>query len=102
MTLSDQIKEAREDGFKQGKFFSRQDAEQYFRFNKWGIEIVKRGSDYDVANVVKGPDGPDPEILGRAMWPDHAMRIVDEHNDTLAKALFPQTDESEIGLKGET
>lgn len=67
-----------------------QDRDQYFRDNKWGVRIIKRGGDYDVAEVVKCIGFPDEQILGRAMWPDHANTICEEHNDSLAKALFPQ------------
>lgn len=62
----------------------------YYRINKWGVRIIKRGTDYDTAEVVKGLGFPDEVILGRALWPDHANTICDEHNDSLAKALFPQ------------
>jgi len=62
----------------------------YFRKNKWGVRIIKRGTDYDVADVIKGMGFPDEEILGRAMWPDHANTIVEEHNNSLAIILFPQ------------
>jgi hypothetical protein len=64
--------------------------DQYFRHNKWGVRIVKRGTDYDVADVVKCLGFPDEVTLGKAMWPDHANTIVNEHNDSLAKFLFPQ------------
>jgi hypothetical protein len=29
------------------------DLDQFFRSNKWGVRIIKRGQDYDVAEVVK-------------------------------------------------
>lgn len=66
------------------------DRRQYFRDNKWGVRIIKRGDDYDVGMVVKCLGFPDEQILGRAMWPDHANTICEEHNDALAKALFLQ------------
>ena len=62
----------------------------FFRKNKWSVRIIKRGSDYNVAEVVKCLGFPDEVILGRAMWPDHANTICEEHNATLAKALFIQ------------
>lgn len=64
--------------------------DQTFRSNKWGVEIVKRGTDYDVANVVKNKGFPDAQIIARAMWPDDAMRVCNEHNEAMAVALFPQ------------
>lgn len=64
--------------------------DQFYRDNKWGVRIIKRGGDYDVAEVCKCLGFPSEVILGRAMWPDYAMKIVDEHNTSLALILFPQ------------
>jgi hypothetical protein len=64
--------------------------DQYFRENKWGVRITKRGNDYDTAMVVKQIGFPTEQILGRAMWPDHANTICEEHNESLAKVLFTQ------------
>ncbi|MDE2097626.1 MAG: hypothetical protein KGL39_10295 [Patescibacteria group bacterium] len=66
------------------------DKDQSYRHNKWGVRIIKRGTDYDVAEVVKCLGFPDEKILGRAMWPDYAAQIVDEHNATIAQAVFAQ------------
>lgn len=64
--------------------------DQYFRNNKWEVRVIKRGQDYDVAEVVKCLGFPGEVVLGRAMWPDHANTIANEHNDSLAKILFSQ------------
>jgi len=66
------------------------EADQFYRSNKWSVRIVKRGGDYDVAEVVKCLGFPNEVILGRAMWPDHANTICEEHNASLALALFEQ------------
>lgn len=52
--------------------------------------MVKRGNDYDTAEIVKGLGFPGEVILARAMWPNDAMTVVNEHNDVLAKILFVQ------------
>lgn len=66
------------------------ESDQYFRDNTWGVRIIRRGGDYDTAQVVKCLGFPHEQILGRAMWPDNANTICEEHNDSLAKALFKQ------------
>ena len=64
--------------------------DQFYRHNKWGTRIIKRGTDYDSAQVVKCKDFPDEVVLAKAMWPNDAINVVNEHNDTLAAALFKQ------------
>lgn len=65
------------------------ESEEYFLRRHWSVRVINRGSDYDVANVVRG-NPPDGEILARAIWPDYAKRLVDEHNEDLARCLFQQ------------
>jgi hypothetical protein len=69
---------------------SADEADQFMRHNKWGVRVIKRGTDYDTAEIVNMLGFPDEVILARAMWPDDANRVCNEHNDTLAKMLFPQ------------
>ncbi len=69
---------------------SEYQANQYFRDNKWSVRIIRRGADYDTAEVVKCLGFSEEVILGRGLWPDHANTICNEHNDSLAKALFQQ------------
>jgi hypothetical protein len=69
---------------------SANERDQFMRFNKWGVRVIKRGTDYDSAEIVKMIGFPDEVIMARAMWPDDAMRVCNEHNDTLAKLLFKQ------------
>lgn len=64
--------------------------DQYMRHNKWGVRITKRGTDYDTAEVVKCLGFPGESVLARAMWPNDAMSVVNEHNDSLARSLFDQ------------
>lgn len=64
--------------------------DQYYRDNKWGVRVIRRGSDYDSAEIVKRLGFPNEVILCRAIWPDQAQRVCDKHNDALAKVLFHQ------------
>jgi hypothetical protein len=64
--------------------------DQLARHNKWSVRVIKRGTDYDSAQVVKNMDFPDEVILAKAMWPTDAWNIVNEHNDAMAKTLFNQ------------
>lgn len=66
--------------------------DQLYRHNKWGARVIYRGTDNDSAEIVKGLGFPGEEVLCRAIWPDQAQRVCDEHNDTLAKLLFKQPD----------
>jgi hypothetical protein len=65
-------------------------ADCFYQKNKWGVRVIKRGQDNDSALVAKCLNFPNEEVLARAMWPDQAQRLCDEHNDALAKILFPQ------------
>lgn len=65
-------------------------ADQYYRANKWGARVIRRGADNDSAEIVKCLGFPGEEVLARAVWPDQAQRVCDEHNDALAKVLFKQ------------
>lgn len=64
--------------------------DQYYRDNKWETRVIRRGSDYDTAEIVKQLGFPSEIVLARAVWPDQAQRVCDEHNDALAKMLFKQ------------
>ena len=66
------------------------DPNQFYRNNKWGARVIKRGNDNDSAEIAKCLGFPDEVILARAMWPDQAQRVCDEHNDAMAKILFIQ------------
>ena len=66
------------------------DRDQFYRNNKWGTRVIKRGTDNDSAEIVKCLGFSDEEILCRAIWPDQAQRVCDEHNDAMAKILFKQ------------
>jgi hypothetical protein len=68
--------------------------DQLYRRNKWGLRVIRRDTDYNSAQIVKCTGFPDEVILARAMWPGHARAVVDEHNDAMAKALFPQNEYS--------
>ena len=64
--------------------------DQYYRDNKWLVRVIKRGQDIDTAKIVKCKGFPDEVVLARAVWPDQAQRVCDEHNDALCKVLFRQ------------
>jgi hypothetical protein len=68
--------------------------ELYYRFNKWSTRVIKRGTEMDTAEVVKCKGFPDEVVLARAMWPDQARAVVEEHNASIARLCFRQ-DESE-------
>ena len=64
--------------------------DQFYRANKWNIRTIKRGTDYETAEVVKCLGFPNEKIIARAMWPSYALEICEEHNKALALALFEQ------------
>lgn len=66
------------------------DNDSIYRRNKWGVRVIKRGSDYDSAEILNHKDFPDEIVIAKAMWPNDAMQCVNEHNDCLARILFIQ------------